>query len=79
MIKGYFVIGLLSVLVACGGGSIDDPVVQGDSDGDGIDDSVDNCPLISNVDQSDNDSDNTGNACELAQWDQFFWDGANWQ
>jgi hypothetical protein len=35
-----------------------------DSDGDGIADIVDNCPDISNSDQSDTDSDHIGNACD---------------
>ncbi len=35
-----------------------------DSDGDGIADSVDNCPTVSNPDQSDTDGDGQGDACE---------------
>jgi hypothetical protein len=35
-----------------------------DSDDDDIDDPIDNCPLISNVDQLDTDSDGTGDACD---------------
>lgn len=35
-----------------------------DTDGDGTADGVDNCPLIANVDQLDNDSDGLGNACD---------------
>ena len=37
--------------------------VQSD-DGDGTVDGADNCPLISNADQSDADSDGIGDACE---------------
>ncbi|EKD42045.1 MAG: hypothetical protein ACD_73C00357G0002, partial [uncultured bacterium] len=40
------------------------PQVQNDSDGDGISDSVDNCPLIANANQADSDADNLGNACD---------------
>ena len=36
-----------------------------DSDGDGIVDDNDNCPLVSNVDQTDSDSDDQGNACDI--------------
>ena len=36
-----------------------------DADGDAIVDELDNCPLISNVDQSDLDGDGEGDACDL--------------
>ena len=35
-----------------------------DSDGDGIDDTDDNCPSITNTDQLDNDGDGIGDACD---------------
>ncbi|MFC1864997.1 thrombospondin type 3 repeat-containing protein [Chloroflexota bacterium] len=35
-----------------------------DADGDGIADSIDNCPGISNPDQADSDSDGIGDACD---------------
>ena len=35
-----------------------------DTDGDGIADGVDNCPLISNADQADTDGDGIGNVCD---------------
>ncbi|MBC8422424.1 MAG: thrombospondin type 3 repeat-containing protein [Chloroflexi bacterium] len=35
-----------------------------DSDGDGIYDSGDNCPLVPNPDQTDTDGDGVGNACD---------------
>ncbi len=35
-----------------------------DDDGDGTDDSQDNCPLLSNVDQLDTDGDGSGDACD---------------
>lgn len=36
-----------------------------DSDGDGIDNSVDNCPSIANADQADADADQKGDACDV--------------
>ncbi|MDH3589935.1 MAG: thrombospondin type 3 repeat-containing protein, partial [Gammaproteobacteria bacterium] len=38
--------------------------VAGDTDGDGIDDSVDNCSMRHNPDQVDTDNDGFGNACD---------------
>ena len=35
-----------------------------DSDGDGVDDSIDNCPNVANTDQADNDNDSHGNVCD---------------
>ncbi len=35
-----------------------------DADGDGIDDITDNCPMIANVDQADNDNDGMGDVCD---------------
>ena len=35
-----------------------------DSDGDGINDDLDNCPTVSNPDQKDTDKDGVGDACE---------------
>ena len=35
-----------------------------DTDGDGVDDSIDNCVSVSNADQVDTDSDGIGNACD---------------
>lgn len=39
-------------------------VTEVDSDGDGIDDSVDNCTDVSNADQIDSNGDGFGNACD---------------
>jgi len=39
---------------------------DGDSDGDGISDTCDNCPNLANEDQSDCDGDGTGDACAIA-------------
>jgi hypothetical protein len=36
----------------------------GDTDGDGVCDKLDNCPLIKNADQTDSDGDGIGDACE---------------
>ena len=35
-----------------------------DSDGDGINDDLDNCPVVNNTDQADLDSDGLGNVCD---------------
>lgn len=40
------------------------PAAAVDSDGDGVDDSVDNCSAISNADQVDSDGDGFGNRCD---------------
>lgn len=38
-----------------------------DGDGDGVEDSVDNCPETANSDQADSDGDGVGDACESAE------------
>lgn len=38
--------------------------LYGDSDGDGIDNADDNCPIISNIDQINSDTDTLGNECD---------------
>lgn len=42
------------------------PDEDGDLDGDGLADGVDNCPEIANSDQVDTDEDSTGDACQCA-------------
>jgi hypothetical protein len=39
-------------------------IVDGDTDGDGVNDSVDNCPAVANADQADFDGDAIGDACD---------------
>ena len=42
----------------------EEPETPADTDGDGIADRKDNCPLVANADQTDSDSDGKGDACE---------------
>src|SRR5688572_8177893 len=35
-----------------------------DLDGDGVDDTIDNCPELANFDQADNDGDEVGTVCD---------------
>src|SRR5712672_3335027 len=42
----------------------DHEVVGPDSDNDGIDNSIDNCPTVANPDQHDEDHDGLGDACD---------------
>lgn len=54
-----------------------------DADGDGVGDNSDNCPSNANAEQTDTDGDGAGDACDGdspdAVWDNFNWNGANWQ
>ena len=48
-----------------------------DSDGDGIVDPEDNCPLVSNADQLDTDNDGAGNACDADDDNDGVGDGSD--
>ena len=63
MSSKYFAMLLLTLVVACGGGSSKDPV-QADTDSDGIADTVDNCVGVANADQMDTDANGQGDACD---------------
>ena len=72
------VVGLVALLVGCGGdiqasgdggvvdGHIADNglIAEGDDDGDGVPNGVDNCPFVSNGDQKDWDGDGIGDPCD---------------
>lgn len=47
------------------------PAAAVDTDGDGVDDAVDNCPATSNSDQVDTDSDGLGDACDPCPVDGY--------
>ena len=50
---------------------------NGDSDGDGIDDLVDNCPEVSNEDQADGNNNGIGDVCEVLYEDDDDNDGVS--
>jgi formylglycine-generating enzyme required for sulfatase activity len=55
----------LSALAACAAALALAPTARAqDSDGDGVSDATDNCPLIANANQSDCDSNGVGDACQ---------------
>lgn len=58
---------MVALLISgCGSSSdaTDDAGAGADSDGDGITDTIDNCPAIANVDQGDDDGDEVGDYCD---------------
>jgi hypothetical protein len=48
-----------------------------DTDGDGVPDATDNCPLVANSDQADNDGDGQGDACDADDDNDGDLDGAD--
>ena len=46
-----------------------------DVDGDGVGDNSDNCPNVSNADQTDSDNDGRGNACPIKTYQENFTNG----
>ena len=48
-------------------------IPEGDEDSDGILNGVDNCPWVANADQSNNDGDPNGDACDCMPIDPIFW------
>ena len=63
MSSKYFAMLLLTLLVACGGGSSNDPA-PADTDSDGVADTTDNCVEVANADQTDTDANGQGDACD---------------
>jgi hypothetical protein len=57
---------LLSVSILL---SISSAAYAADSDGDGIQDGVDNCPSVANPSQANTDGDSFGNACDICPFD----------
>ncbi|MCG8050974.1 MAG: thrombospondin type 3 repeat-containing protein [Candidatus Thiodiazotropha endolucinida] len=60
----------MAVLVLDGNKSCTVSFTVLDSDGDGVAENVDNCPVVANADQLDSDGDGAGDLCELTgTWD----------
>ena len=59
-------IGLLAIVATAFSGAL---VAGSDWDGDGIPNTSDNCPSVSNADQSDGDGDAVGDACDNCETD----------
>lgn len=69
-------LGLASIIASGGGGGGNSDI---DTDGDGVVDSIDNCPSISNANQADSDMDGKGDSCDQELgWDQGNWDEKSW-
>lgn len=59
----YTIICLSLIVISCKVEPIDNPIIL-DTDNDGIEDVLDNCPDVFNPDQEDLDSDNIGDVCD---------------
>jgi len=59
LMKGYGVLGVAGFCLF-----LAMPASAADTDGDGVDDSLDNCILVANADQRDTNGDGFGNACD---------------
>ena len=60
-----FVLGVLTVaLLAFGSVTLTQAESIVDPDNDGIDSSIDNCPMTANPDQADSDGDGVGDVCD---------------
>ena len=57
-------VAITTVCPADGCDAVNPPPPVTDTDGDGRDDAVDNCPAVANFDQADADADGIGDACE---------------
>jgi LPXTG-site transpeptidase (sortase) family protein len=64
LVRRKRVLVIISILLLVCGYSASTTFQGLDSDGDGIDDSIDNCPLIFNAHQEDADGDGFGDACD---------------
>ncbi len=59
----FFTVAALTIVACSDDDNGDGPTVL-DADGDGVPDSVDNCPQNANADQTDSDGDGSGDACD---------------
>jgi hypothetical protein len=70
-LSGHFGIVVIAGVLLCGAATLgltqasaSGRTAVADSDGDGVDDAVDNCPTAYNPDQRDYDQDGKGNRCD---------------